>query len=210
MTPGQDRLPQDINRVHQAVKLNHSRPVLDLAYMLDGENCDFDGFCGAYIWVEGFKGSVKLVNLIYAANQIWVNMGGRFSLQREVTPSFMTLNEKPDEWHRCKLYLADDYDKYNDHGKKFADHGIDRLIINLGLWNINDGNEQPFAIYFDEISIGQGNGESMAGDYKIEAKPVESRWWRGKTTPNMHIAGEHRYHLATEPEYTQLKDNKLP
>jgi hypothetical protein len=48
-TPGQDRLPQDINRIFQAIQLDPGKkPVIQFEYLLDGENCDFTGINGLY------------------------------------------------------------------------------------------------------------------------------------------------------------------
>ncbi len=106
-TPGKDRWPQDINRICQAVMCNlHKKPFIEFDYMLDGKNCDLNGLCGAYIWIEGYQGSLKKVNLMYSANKIWYNIGGNYNYIRLAPPVQFALNDTPDKWHKVTLNIA--------------------------------------------------------------------------------------------------------
>ena len=76
-------------------------------------------------------------------------------------------------------------------------------MVTLGVWNINDGDEQPFGIYLTDLQYMEApDGQSNINGIPIEEKPVEDRWWRNKLWPNANMAGEHRYIIATQEEQT--------
>ncbi len=132
--PGQDRLPQTINRIAQVVQVHH-----------------FD----------------------LPPNEDWANV---------------ILNPGKDFNRREKE-------------RKFGALRIDRLVINLGVWHMNEGEEQPFGIYFTGFDLQSTNRldskTSQVNGSEIVKKKEEEVWWRGKHVPFTHLAGEHRYHLAT-------------
>jgi hypothetical protein len=198
MAPGQDRLPQDINRMCQAVTLQKGRPpLLHFRYLIDGEHSDLAGYCGAYVWIEGYSSSHKVLSIMYSANKIWVNIGGQYSKNRALPAIQLGLNEETDTWHECFLNIAEDHDA-NSESRPFKDLAIDRLVINLGVWNLNDGEDQPFGIYFTGFRLDDNpSGSSRAGDILISPKGEEDKWWRNKIWPWKNIAGEHRYVIAT-------------
>jgi hypothetical protein len=197
--PGQDRLPQDINRISQAVALEKgTTPMLRFRYRIDGTNTDAKGFSGGYAWIEGFSGREKCFNMIYSAGKVWVNIGGKFGQVREYPHIQMALLNSPDEWHSAHLNIAEDYDR-SDRGTRFADLQVDRLVVTLGVWNINDGDPQPFGIYFTGISLVSRPASSSDVDGQtVGPKPKEDEWWRNKLWPSVNIAGEHRYIIATQ------------
>lgn len=194
--PGQDRLPQGLNRVFQAVKLPlNEKPFITFEYWLDGENCDFDGFNGLYVWVEGFQGSARLVNLLYFANKAWVNLGNTYSKTTGAEPLIFSLENTPDTWHQVRLNIQQDFET-NLHGFNFFDPKPDRLVVSAGIWNINDGPAQPFASYLKNFELKTGlTGGSEIGGKSIESMADERKWWRGKIIPFRNIAGEHHYYV---------------
>jgi hypothetical protein len=200
MAPGQDRLPQDINRICQAVSLEEGRsPSLRFSYLIDGENSDMKGYCGGFLWVEGYARSRKVLNVIYSVNKVWVNIGGQYSNNRSVPAIQLGLNDKAGTWHECLLNIREDHDTYND-SMPFRELGIDRLVINLGVWHINDGDDQPFGIYYRDFQLAYDQpASSGAGGQEIIPKTEEAKWWRNKVWPWKNIAGEHRYIIATRP-----------
>ena len=200
MAPGQDRLPQDINRICQPVLVRKSaRPFLWFSYRIDGASTDPEGYAGGYAWVEGFSGAVKVLNIMYSAGKIWVNIGGKYSHHREVPYIQMGLPGEPDTWHRAALDIAGDYENGN-RDRSYTDLGVDRLVVNLGVWNINDGEQQPFGICFTGLSLEYDlDVPGNTGGRTVRPKPIEDQWWRNKVWPWKHIAGEHRYVIATRP-----------
>ncbi len=200
MAPGQDRLPQDVNRICQAVSLKPGKsPFVRFHYMIDGKNTDFSGYCGAYVWLEGFRGSVRLLNMMYSLHRIWYNIGGAQSGLRITKPIMLGLNNEPDTWHETVLNIEQDFNNYNEDEQKFSELQLNRLVLSFGLWNINDGREQPFAVCFDTVDLSYDlKSNSRAGNKDISLKPQEEIWWRGKHVPNKNIAGEHRYYLETK------------
>jgi hypothetical protein len=195
-TPGQDRLPQDINRIFQAVEPEQDKnPFIKFEYLLDGKNCDFSGFNGLYIWVEGYRKSTRLVNLLYFANKAWVNLGSTYSRSAGPGPLIFSLNNTPDVWHRVQFNVKADFE-FNKEGLKFGQPAPDRLVVSTGIWNINDGRQQPFAAFMRNFSVGYNLGSASQIDgEEIELIPDERKWWRGKLLPSGNVAGEHHYHV---------------
>jgi hypothetical protein len=201
MAPGQDRLPQDINRLCQAVQLEEGRsPSIRFSYLIDGENTDMDGYNGAYIWIEGYARSNKVMHLIYSVNKIWVNIGSQYSKNPTVPSIQMGLPDHRDTWYDCHLNIREDHDRHSQ-GPSFEELAIDRLILNLGVWNINDGDDQPFGIYYRNFRLKfDAPGDSHAGGLPLGPKAEEDRWWRHKSGLSTNMAGEHRYHIATRKD----------
>jgi hypothetical protein len=199
VAPGQDRLPQDINRLCQAVELGKGMsPLLRFNYCIDGQNTDTGGYSGGYVWIEGYSLSNKVLSLMYSVNKIWVNIGEQYSKAFSVPTVQLGLNNRTNTWHECLLNIREDHDTYSE-GLSFGELDIDRLIINLGVWNLNDGDDQPFGIYFKDFGLDYGlSSSSQAGGMSIKPKAEEDRWWRNKIWPWKNIAGEHRYIIATQ------------
>jgi hypothetical protein len=195
--PGQDRLPQTINRVCQAVTLkNGENPRLSFRYKID-QNSDLEGWCGAYVWLEGFSGSFKKLNLIYSSGIAYAGLGANFSKSEFTENTQLALSDEAGKWLDVSINIAKDHD---DHAaRKFANLGLDRLVINLGTWTINDGADFPYGIYFSEMDLSYGaNGVSTIDKQKIQEKPEEKTWWLGKYLPFTHVAGDHRYIMGTK------------
>ncbi|MCK4749835.1 MAG: metallophosphoesterase [Bacteroidales bacterium] len=197
--PGQDRLPQDINRLSQAVEIEKGViPVIRLNYRIDGGKTDPKGYSGGYILVEGYSGSNRVHNLMYSAGKIWVNTWGARNLNKEVPYHHFGLTAEPDSWHSALLNITTDFEK-SSPGKNYPDLKVDRLVVTLGVWNINDGDEQPFGIYFTNFVLESAGFElSNIGGVPIEAKPEEDVWWMNKTWPWVNASGEHRYIINTQ------------
>jgi hypothetical protein len=196
--PGQDRLPQDINRICQAVGIRKGRdPYIRFRYRIDGTITDADGFSGGYIWIEGYSGSSKVFNMMFSAGKIWVNIARQYGQIREFPYIQRGLPGQPDTWYDTILNIAGEYHQAG-WGKSYSELEADRLVVNLGVWNINDGEEQPFGICFTGFELGYDlNEPSRAGGVAIGPKPGEDEWWRNKLWPSVNIAGEHRYIIAT-------------
>jgi len=197
--PGQDRLPQDINRITQALEIeNGDTPSIHFNYRIDGAQTNPDGFAGGYILAEGYSGSNRLLKIMYSAGKIWVNNWGARNRNKDVPYHHFALSTKADSWQDTTLNIAQDFEKVTP-GINYSDLNVDRLVLTLGVWNINDGEEQPFGIYFTgfRLDLNQTN-QSNSGGVAIREKPVEDIWWRNKLWPNKNMAGEHRYLIATQ------------
>lgn len=207
--PGQDRLPQDINRICQAVTIAPGdKPIIEFDYMLEGNNCDFNGYGGLYVWIEGYCGSKKMLNLMYSANKIWYNIGGNANYLRIVHPIQLALDETPDVWQKASLNIAEDYSKFKEKGNNYNSLQINRIILSFGIWNINDGSPQPFAAYFDNVKLSNTGGASNINGKAIQAKNQKNIWWRGKDHRSTNIAGEHHYYYETSLNYKTKKQKK--
>jgi hypothetical protein len=195
--PGQDRLPQTINRICQAVKLKQGMsPVLDFNYYID-EKSDLEGWCGGYVWLEGFSGSYKKLNLIYSTGIAYAGLGGNFSKSEFTENTHLALKDQAGKWMKASLNLVRDHNE--NYKTKYEDLHMDRLIINLGTWTINDGHDFPYGIYFTDFKLyASATKPSTVSGEIITAKPEEKIWWLGKYLPFTHIAGDHRYILGTK------------
>jgi hypothetical protein len=202
LAPGQDRLPQDINRIGQAVKINRgSRPRIRFDYMIDGNVTLPGSYAGGYAWIEGFSGTRKVLNMMYSAGKIWVNIGGKYAQIRQYPYVQFDLPDAPDIWHTAELDLAGDYNRAGRQ-QQFNELHTDRLVINLGVWNLNDGGEHSYGIYFTGFEVGSDpDSPSRVDGRPVAPKPKEDEWWRNKTWPWKNIAGEHRYIIATRDPF---------
>ncbi|MFO7670390.1 MAG: metallophosphoesterase [Bacteroidales bacterium] len=197
--PGQDRLPQDINRIVQALEVKKGvLPVICFSYRIDGEITDPKGFAGGYLLAEGYSGSNRMHKILYSAGKIWVNTWGARNLDKAVPYHHFALGGETDSWHDTMLNIARDFEMATP-GKNYNDLNVDRLVITLGVWNLNDGDEQPFGIYFTGFRLDLNQTQpSNIGGKNIREKPEEDIWWRNKLWPNVNMAGEHRYIIATQ------------
>jgi hypothetical protein len=153
-TPGQDRLPQNINHLCQAVKIEGKPGILKFDYFIDSRNTDMGKFCGAFVWIEGFRGSFHLLNMAYWVGFSEVNIGGNHSYVNVLHPYHLHLDETMDIWHSVSLNLEKDAATF---GKSISELNLDRLVINVGTWNVNDGNPVSFAL----ISTVSGSNPMM-------------------------------------------------
>lgn len=202
MAPGQDRLPQDINRIGQAVLVRSgTMPLLRFRYRIDETVTDQGGLSGGFLWVEGFSGSRKVFNLLYSAGPVWVNIGGKYAQIREFPHILLDLPGEAGVWHQAELNISGEYDG-SGQGGPFESLGTDRLCMHLGVWNLNDGEEQPFGIYFADLEMEQrvtAAHPSRVDGHPVEPKTEDQKWWRNKIWPWKNMAGEHRYVIATQP-----------
>lgn len=197
--PGQDRLPQDINRVCQAVDIRHlAAPLLTFSYRIDEKGSDLQGWCGAYIRVEGFRGTAKPLDLVYSTGVAFAGLGGKINRSEFSEPAHLALNDDPTAWHEARLHIARDCETHT--GKVYADLQVDRLVLTLGVWTINDGGDFPYGIYFDAFKLAEAAADdrSMVGGQDIVPKPDDRIWWMSKYFPFSHVAGEHRYIMTTQ------------
>ncbi len=197
--PGQDRLPQTINRICQAIQLKSDcKPVIGFNYKID-EKSDLSGWCGAYVWIEGFNGSFKMLNLVYSTGIAFSGIGGKFNRSEFNKNIHLGLSDEPGKWHNVSLNLARDHEA--NHEKSYNNLALDKLVINLGVWTINDGGDFPYEIYFTDFNLNykqNSASSSTVNGLNIIQKPDDKIWWLGKYLPFTHVAGEHRYILGTK------------
>lgn len=192
--PGQDRLPQTINRITQAVQIQSGvSPSLQFRYKLDKANCDLDGYCGGYMWIEGYSKSYRQFNLVYSAGTAFANPIAKGSDKIHDVYHF----DLPDyfDWSDGELNIQEDFQLKDD--RVFADLNINRLVFTIGVWTLNEGRAQPFGWYLTNFKLTNTGKSSNVNGNPIQEKPMDKIWWRGKHIPFIHLAGEHRYHLET-------------
>lgn len=205
--PGQDRLPQSINQISQAVAvLPGQSPEVRFECRIDGTVSSLHDLCGGYVWLEGFSGHTKRFNLVYAAGVLNVNFADQHSDLTWCRPLMMRLPLIPDRWSAIRLDLASDVAAHLGDNPGWGDLAVDRLVLTLGVWTVNQGSLAPFGLDFTGFQVGLTDGAgSWADGRRIEPIPDGDPgiWWRGKETPNRNLAGEHRYHLPMKVRFTE-------
>ncbi len=187
--PGQDRMPQTINYLAQAVEVGKGdTPGFTLDIFPDAARTLKNSFNGIYIWLEGFQACFKRLNLVYSFNPVYFGIGGKYADVKEVRPVHLDLSLAYDQWNSLVLNVPADYLAVT--GQSFAGLGIDRLVINLGSWTINDGQDQQAAAYLTDITLHPDmTTQPGSNGNKITPKKERELWYGGID----HIAGEHIY-----------------
>jgi 3',5'-cyclic AMP phosphodiesterase CpdA len=189
MARGQDRMPQTINRISQAIELPPDKiPVLTAWYLLDGKKYGPENNAGAYIWLQGYKGSTDLLHLVYWAGKAIPNPRGLYARWSPYVHFDMT--GPPDEWHEVVINPKRDYELANNEGK-FNELQLDRLVVTLGTWTENIGNNQQIGLYFDDISV-RFEPENAKVHSTIDDEPIrrkeKAEIWNKRI---VHVSGEH-------------------
>lgn len=204
-TPGQDRLPQSINQITQALDIEEIRhTTIQLQYRLPASLCDLSNLCGSFLWVEGFQGSAKCLHIAYASHWLWANFCDKHSDLSEPLLSFQ-LPEHQDQWMSLELSPVSDWQNAREsHSEPRSDASkLDRLVFSMGLWTINQGERGRYALEVRNIRLkdAASSGRSNAEGQLLANFPQERIWWRNKFIPNQNLAGEHRYHLPMKTRF---------
>lgn len=193
--PGQDRMPQTLYQVCQPLAVPAGKaPVITFSYKLDPQTFDPGCEAGAFVWVEGFQGSRKRLNMVYSAGMIIQDPGGKYSQAAQVWYQHYDLSEsQPYTWKEVNLNILKDFEENLARPGKFFDANIDRLIITLGVWTANESEDQTTGVFFDDIAVNFAETPvtlvSNVNGEPLVPKP-ENRIWK---KVNRHIAGEHQY-----------------
>ena len=191
--PGQDRLPQTLNQLTQVIRVQGQKvPLILFKYRVDKDHFNPESWNGAFLWVEGYHQNHLLLNHVYAIGKSHRSLGGSYSRSPFTDYSFFDIFNDSEDWNAVSINLDTDLAKINGGGS-FPDLGCEKLVLNFGVWTINEGYKQETGIYFkdvdvefadrDAVSAGQVNGL----EYGImDNKKV---WSRGIG----HVAGEHQY-----------------
>jgi hypothetical protein len=191
--PGQDRMPQTINRICQVLETGKGQyPVIELVYKVDPAHYNPGFRSGAFIWIEGFKNSLKRLNLCYSLSKMYGNIGGRFSQIGNIYPAHFDLPVITKDWAKAILNIAADHNRNEDH-MPYNELGLNKIAINLGTWSINDGYLHEFGIYINEIvmntTITDLNKPSNVNGSTLNNKMDKDIYY----FRNDHVAGEHQF-----------------
>ena len=183
--PGQDRLPQTINRVAQAVALEaNQRPVIAVQYQVDDAS-NPESWAGAFVWVEGYQRDQKKLNHLYAIGRAYGLLRDQHQEEPRVPLRIFTLEATPGKAHTAQLNIAQDY---QPEPADYADLALDRLVISLGVWTANERPDQQWGIYFTEVALNPSATVASSVNNAAIAPAAESNvWWKVVD----HIAGEH-------------------
>lgn len=187
--PGQDRLPQSINYIAQAVALDSSdSPSLAFQIKPLSEETLDDSYNGIYLWIEGLSGRFKRLNLVYSFGKILFQVGGKYADIAHVKPIHYNLPLTFDNWNEVRINVNQDYEKVSE--ASFKDLHLDRLVINLGSWTVNDGNSQKAGALLTDLVLDRADKRPGHGNGKVLSPKASENIWYGGID---HIAGEHIY-----------------
>ncbi|MGC9344697.1 MAG: metallophosphoesterase family protein, partial [Bacteroidales bacterium] len=190
-TAGQDRLAQTLNRVAQVVKVRPGKQInVSLEYMPEKGNFDIRNRSSFYIWIEGYEKSTKRLNITYSPGYQYFPIERNYSQHSLIDPMRMELPAEAGKWHKLKINPWKDFKETTELEKIFLDK-IDRFIINLGVWTINDGYKQNTGVYFSNVDLNETDlGDitpSTSKEKILVKKDNEFMIWGGAD----HVAGEH-------------------
>lgn len=190
-TAGQDRLPQTLNRVAQVIDIRpKNEALLKLNYMPEKDIFNIENRSSFYIWLEGYEKSTKRMNIVYAPGYHFFSIERNYSQHKLVDPMRMELPAEPGKWHKLVMNPWKDFRETTEMKNFFLDN-IDRFIVNIGVWTINDGYQQRTGVYFSdvdlEITSSGDNTPSKVDDIEILPKDNSYMIWGGAE----HVAGEH-------------------
>lgn len=190
-TAGQDRLPQTLNRVAQVIDIRPgNKALLNLNYMPEKDIFNIKNRSSFFIWLEGYEKSTKRLNIVYAPGYHFFSIERNYSQHKLVDPMRMELPAEPGKWHKLLINPWKDFRETTEMKNFFLDN-IDRFIVNLGVWTINDGYRQRTGVYFSDVKLKMValSDQTASNADGTELKPKDNHYmiWGGAK----HIAGEH-------------------
>lgn len=184
--PGQDRLPQHINRLAQAVTLKElSRPVLKFSYWPEENHFDPSSLNGFFLWIQCFHKSRNVANLVYSVGKVYSGITKGFGQKGSVGDYHFDLPSEVGKWHEVTLPFATDFETVSEEGASFEKLKADRAVLYLGVWTVNEGIDQEAGITVADLVLEEGNDAT-----KGTALKSEDDIWHMKID---HIAGDHQY-----------------
>lgn len=191
--PGQDRMPQHINRVFRAVSIEDmANPVVQLSYRLEKDRYDPTSLNGFFMWLECYRGPYNVANLIYSPGKVYGSLTNAFGQKRPAPDLHFELPSETGAWHEVLLSVGKDFENATKTDKQFENLGADRMVIHLGTWTVNVGIGQEAGIFIKQISLSpdaKGNGIPRNNATPTPQKK-DSDIWKLRID---HIAGDHQY-----------------
>lgn len=193
--PGQDRMPQTINHLCQAIAVPAGKqPVLSFSYRPDPAHFDPEAESAAFVWIEGYGNSHKYLNLVYSVGKMIPDPGGKQTHPQQAWYRHFDLPGNRDRWNPVRLNLQADFDRESEGEGSFANLPIDRLVINLGVWTQNDEGKHEAGIFFDDFQLIFKEVQADLPLSQVDQQAILSKapaaMWNKR---NRHIAGEHQY-----------------
>lgn len=184
--PGQDRLPQHINRIAQAVSLRGMvSPTLQLTYRLDENRYDPKSLNGFFVWLECYSGAHNVSNLIYSAGKVYGSLTKGFGKGSGTKDYHFDLPSKVGKWHDTTLPFASDFSSADEEKRDFKELDADRAVIYLGTWTVNEGIGQEAGVFIRQVAVADAS-------QAVSASPIKNDGdiWYSRID---HIAGDHQY-----------------
>ncbi len=189
--PGQDRLPQTNNQVSQVIRTTPGMvPSVKFSFYIEEQNFHPESWNGAFMWFEAYSDMHLRASLLYSIGRAHRSVGGSYGAA--VRTSFFDITDTPGRWHDVILNINEDLERSNG-AISLLDLDVDKYVINLGTWTINDGHEQEIGVNISNIEM-ESTFPDHTGQSRLDNKQVkelgEKNIWREGID---HIAGEHIY-----------------
>lgn len=185
---GSNGRTQTVNRLCQAVKVSRgARPILKAWYRLDSKSYRAGDDSGASIRVEGYNGSSRRLEMAYWVGRAFFRPRGLWGTKQDYF--HFDITSRPDRWHKVLMNIEKDYNEAAG-GKKFEELDLDRMVVTLGVWNLNQNlkehkvrKDMKIGLYFDDIEICFEPGD-IKMQSTVDGRPVrpkaeeeiEARW----------------------------------
>lgn len=184
--PGQDRLPQHINRIVQAVAIQDLKnPVLKLSYRLHQRHYDPTSLNGFFMWLECYNGPHNVANFIYSPGKVYGSLTNAFGPKRSSPNLHFNLPSETGVWHDVALPIGKDFMSADEDGRVFDQLGADRMLIYFGTWTVNEGIGQEAGVFIKQVALLNSEGEATPTPFKDEG----DIWYSHID----HVAGDHKY-----------------
>jgi len=191
--PGQDRLPQTLNQLTQVIRAEPQKlPVIQFKYKVDMGHFHPESWNGGFLWLEGYQQNHLVLNHVYAIGKTHRSLGGSYSRSPFTGYTFFNIYDGREGWNTVYINLESDLEKLKG-GKSFRDLDCQKLILNFGVWTINNGYQQEAGLFFKDIEVDYPDPlsapVSMLNDREYGLLADDLIWNRGIG----HVAGEHQY-----------------
>jgi len=193
--PGQDRWPQNLNRVYQSLEVDPaSRPAIQFQYQVEQQNTDLNALCGAYVLIEGYAKSTKKFNIMYCLGKGWFHIDESITNPRIL----LDLADQTEGSKQATLNIPTDFDTHAED-LSYSQLQVDKLFITLGAWSANDGENKSYGVYFTGFNLQSDQQEqSNVNGNPLRLITSEEQWYRR----TKHVAGEHWYVQDRPAKYT--------
>ncbi len=190
---GQPWAREEMMELYQLVQVKNQTPVFSAQFYPEKFTggggyvrlCAYSGRDMKFLMLFDFGNGDKPDNMRMATNSIYTATGQKGSpgelikMGREKTAMFLELDVAAGKWHDLAVDIAEFYDFTHRSGPKFAELGIDKMLVAVGVWCQRHKGSLSGA-YFDEISISPRTGQDQAAIF--DGEPVRLTAGIFKTT----------------------------
>ena len=184
--PGQDRLPQHINKIAQAVSVkNMQSPVINLNLLPELGRYDKTSLNGFFLWLSCYNQSQHVTNLVYSIGKIYGGITKSFELIEKPPTYYFDIPAIIGKWNKSVIPFGNDFTSANTDQLTFEQLHAERVIISMGTWTVNDGINQEAGIFIKNIEL-----IDDSTNFHLSKLKNNKDIWHPRIN---HIAGDHQY-----------------